>query len=297
MNIPIYVQQCQKRINSVLKKKLSSLTKEPQSLHQAMAYSLLNGGKRLRATLTYCVGELFHADPEVLDDVASAIEILHAFSLVHDDLPALDNDDLRRGVPTCHKVFGESTAILAGDALQSLAFEIISSLNPHYITPNMNLKLVKLLAITIGSKGVAGGEEMDLKMALIKHPTLSLLKRMYYLKTGCLLVTSVLAGALAAGCQNLPILYHLEKFSEYLGLAFQIHDDIIGIESDTKTLGKTQGADLALNKPIYPVVAGMKKAKAHEHLFYKKALFHLNQTGLESTQLKKIALYLIERNY
>lgn len=292
-----YLERCQHKVIKSLKRKLPSIDQEPKVLHEAMTYAVLNGGKRLRAALVYATGEALGAPLSVLDSLAAAVEIVHAFSLVHDDLPAIDNDDLRRGQPTCHRIFGEATAILAGDALQILGLELIININHKQLNDDIKLKMIALMSHSIGSYGLIGGEELDIKMLKKANPTIEDLEFMYKLKTGCLIKASVLLGALAANCQNKKITNNLGKFAENIGLAFQIHDDIIGIESDTKILGKKQGADLALNKPIYPIIAGMNKAKEMQQLYYKKAINHLHTTGIENTKLLNIANYIISRNH
>lgn len=299
MNVQNYLKRCQKRVETSLKELLPSPNRQPRPLNQAMRYAVLSGGKRLRAALIFATGESMGAKSAILGNVGAAVEMVHAYSLIHDDLPALDNDDLRRGKPTCHKAFGEATAILAGDALQSLSFEILSHLPSHDLSPKVELKMIETLTQAIGSAGMIGGEELDLEMVNQKV-SLKQLETMYRLKTGCLLEASLTLGALAANCQDKKILQNLSKFGKYIGLAFQIHDDIIGIESDTKTLGKTQGNDLALNKPVYPVVVGMARAKKKERMLYRKALSYLdklNGLGFNTDKLKAIAAYIIERSY
>lgn len=291
-----YIKQCQKRVNAALKKQLPSVTSEPRKLHKAMRYSVLNGGKRIRAAFAYATAEALGAKPAVIDPVCAAIKMIHAFSLIHDDLPALDNDDLRRGLPTCHKAFGEATAILAGDSLQSLPFEILANLPAKYLPAATKVEMIRLLANAIGSKGMIGGEEMDIEM-VAKSVTLKKIETMFQLKTGYLLTASLLLGALAANCRDKKTLFNLGKFGHYIGLAFQIHDDIIGISSSTALLGKKQGNDIAMNKPAYPVIAGMKKAQEKEKRYYKKSIEYLNKCKFNSDKIKLIAAYIIERNY
>lgn len=297
-DIQQYLRHCQQRVNKLLEQKLPSVDKEPKVLHKAMNYAVLNGGKRIRAALVYASAEAAgEASPHTLDAIAGAIEIVHASSLVHDDLPAIDNDDLRRGMPTCHRVFGEATAILTGDALQVLAFELIINLNQRYLADNTKVKIIKLFSKSIGSFGLIGGEELDTKMTDTNSVTIEQLEHIYKLKTACLIEASILFGVIAANCCDEQVLNNLKKFGEHIGLAFQIHDDIIGIESDTKTLGKKQGADLLLNKPVYPVIAGMKKAKEMQVYYYESAMAHLSASGIEKSKLIGIAEYIIARNY
>ena len=264
MDILEYIKECQTRVNTALKLYLPSPDDEPKQLHQAMCYSLFNGGKRLRACFVYGLGENLNIDPAILDRVACSVEIIHAFTLIHDDLPDLDNDDLRRGNPACHKVFGSATAILAGDALQSLAFELLSFQDiQNSITEENKLKMINILAKSIGSYGLAAGEMLDLN-SFNHELTLQELDKIYELKTGCLLVASMQLTALSANYDNPPFLKTLNDLGRVIGLAYQIHDDIIGIESNSKELGKTNSIDLINNKPIYPTLIGMSKAKLFE---------------------------------
>lgn len=235
MDIHDYMEQCRAMVNYALNEKLPPETDTPNHLHEAMRYAVLNGGKRLRSAFIFAVGDVLGANQRILSDVSAAIEMIHAFSLIHDDLPALDNDDLRRGKPTCHKVFGEATAILAGDVLQSLAFETISKIDA--VNPARVLDMIHVLAVSIGSHGMIGGEELDIEM-VDQSVDVKDVEAMYKLKTGCLISASVVLAALAADCQDSAVLSHLGKFGEDIGMAFQIHDDIIGIESDTAVLGK-----------------------------------------------------------
>lgn len=294
MKIQKYIKRCQKRVNAVLKRILPPITTPPKELHKAMRYAVLNGGKRLRSSLLYATGEALGANSNLLNQLSAAIEIMHAFSLIHDDLPALDNDDLRRGKPTCHKIFGVARAILAGDALHSLGFEILANLN-HTIPSQKKLEIIRIIAHAIGSKGMIGGEDLDLSM-VGRSTTVKKLATMYQMKTGMLLSACVQVGALAANCQNKKILNALKKFSQCIGLVFQIHDDIIGLESDTKTLGKKQGADIILKKPVYPVLIGIDKAKEKEIELYHQAIRYLEKSGIPTTHLQAITAYIIERN-
>jgi geranylgeranyl pyrophosphate synthase len=296
MNIKSYLQQCQKRVYRCLNQLLPTVRREPCALHKAMRYAVLSNGKRLRPTLIYATGEALNAQPKVLDHIAAAIEMIHVFSLIHDDLPALDNDSLRRGMPACHIAFGESTAILAGDALQTRAFEILANLDMQHIPPTTKLEMIKIVAHAVGSLGLIGGEVLDIAMEN-KIVTLDKLKTTYQLKTGALFTTSILLGALGANCHRKKVLDNLKYFSEYIGLAFQIHDDIIGIESETATLGKPQGSDAVRNKPTYPAIVGLVQAKKKTEFYYKKSLFYLDKTGIDTTKLEAVAQYIIHRHH
>lgn len=296
MNPKSYLIQCQKKVNATLDKVLPKGNIEPCDLHEAMRYAVLNGGKRVRAALVYATGEVLGAKPSLLNPIAAAMEMIHAFSLIHDDLPAIDNDDLRRGKPTCHKVFGEATAILAGDALHTYAFEMICSLPQKYLPAKMIVQMTLLLARAVGSQGLIGGEELDIKMT--NQPgMLEKIEKMYQLKTGCLIHSCVMLGALAANCEDKKTLQNLSKFGYCLGLLFQIHDDIIGIESTTQTLGKTQGKDLLLEKTIYPLLLGMDKTKQKEQALHDEALSYLKKSKINPAPLTILTDFIVDRNY
>lgn len=296
MDLQAYVMKHQIRINSVLDKCLPNTEVEPKILHQAMRYSVLNGGKRIRAIFTYAVGEALGAKPSILDKVCAAIEIIHAFSLIHDDLPALDNDDLRRGKPACHRVYGEGIAILAGDALLTLAFEILATLYQQGLNAEVQAKIMKVLTHAIGSQGMAGGEVLDI-VYTNKEITLKQLKTIYILKTSDLFGASVLMGALAAHCENKITLKNLKKFAYYLGLAFQIHDDIIDIEADSALSGKPQGSDILKNKPTFPALIGLDMAKRKEKQAFGKALAYLKKSSVNNNILMDLSNFVITRKY
>lgn len=287
-----WLESCQKRVNDVLSLTLPSEDLQPYALHKAMRYAVLNGGKRLRSAFIYAIGEALVLERDILDGISVSIELIHAFSLIHDDLPALDNDDLRRGKPTCHKVFGEATAILAGDALQSLAFERLTALP---LPAEKVLLMMRILAEATGSQGMTGGETLDILMV---NTTVSVseLEYMYKLKTSALFGAGMLLAVIAAG-NNKQIMSHINKFAENLGIAFQIHDDIIGIESDTATLGKKQQADLAANKPVYPVVAGMAEAKRRRDALLDEAMGCLAASGIGNELLEELANFAIMRSF
>lgn len=287
------------RINHFLEERLPSENSKPEPLHQAMRYSVLNGGKRIRALLTYLTGELLDADKDALDIAAAAIELIHAFSLIHDDLPALDNDDLRRGKPSCHKAFGEYTAILAGDALQSMAFELLARLRKHHSVHEKScLQMIEILSHAIGSKGMAGGEYLDLALKdLTEKEDTKILETIYKLKTSQLIFASVMFGLLVANCEDKNILLNMTHFAIYLGIAFQIHDDVIEIESDTATLGKSNTSDQDNHKPTYISLAGLEFAKKQEQLFYQRAIEHLKKTDLKVDDLINISQMVISRKF
>lgn len=268
---------------------------EPPALHQAMRYSVLGEGKRIRPVLLYATGEAFGLELKRLDGPASAVEMIHAYSLIHDDLPAMDNDELRRGRPTCHMAYDEATAMLAGDALQALAFHILAH-DPDIAANNQQrLRMIDTLAVASGSRGMAGGQAIDLA-SVGKSLNIAELETMHLRKTGALIRASAELGALSA--ENVaPALF--ERVSEYakcIGLAFQIKDDILDIEGDTATLGKPQGADIAMNKPTYPNLLGMQGAKQAAADLYAQAIECLSVFDERADTLKKIADYIVRRD-
>ncbi len=268
----------------------------PARLHAAMRYAVLGGGKRLRPTLVYATGEALGIAPTQLDGLAASVEFIHAYSLVHDDLPAMDDDDLRRGRATCHKAFDEATAILVGDALQTLAFDVLAR-DPALIQdPEQRLHMVAQLSIASGSRGMAGGQAMDL--AATGH-TLDLaeLEDLHIHKTGALIRASVLLA-----CESRPSLDRelrecLDHFAKCIGLAFQIQDDVLDVEGDTATLGKTSGADAAHDKATYPALLGLSESKARAHSLVADALESLTAFGDRAEGLRWVANYIIRRGY
>lgn len=284
----------QQRIEQVLDKVLPSDAVLPTRLHAAMRYAVLNGGKRMRPMLVYATGQALGQKLECLDHAAAAIELIHVYSLIHDDLPAMDNDDLRRGKPTCHRAYDEATAILAADALQALAFELLT-LAPSTLgtTTTQSLHMIRLLAQAAGSQGMVGGQAIDLA-SVGKLLTESELETMHRYKTGALIRASVGLGARAAHCSEVQ--YHtLDHYAACIGLAFQVQDDILDIESDTATLGKTQGADRAANKPTYPSIIGMAAAKQKLIALYDQALSALADLDERADSLREIAEFTVKR--
>ena len=267
----------------------------PLELHRAMRYAVLGGGKRLRPVLVYATGSAFDAAPEALDSSACAVEIIHAYSLVHDDLPAMDNDDVRRGRPTSHVVFGEAMAILAGDALQALAFEVLADDARLRTDAHNQVEMLRTLAAACGAHGMAGGQAFDLA-AVGKALTSAELERMHVYKTGALIRASVRLGALAAGCRDAATLAALERYGHAIGLAFQIRDDILDIEGDATTIGKTAGKDAADNKPTYPAILGMGGARAHLAEQTLAALDAVAPLGRRFAMLGGLARFVAERN-
>jgi len=276
----------------VLTRVLPREDEPPTDLHRAMRYAVLGGGKRLRPVLVHVTGQALGAAPDRLDNAAAAVEIIHAYSLVHDDLPAMDDDDLRRGRPTCHVAFGEAMAILAGDALQALAFEILAADSAH--DPRIHVEMLRTLAAACGANGMAGGQALDLA-AIGQALTPGQLERMHVYKTGALIRASVRLGALAAGCQDEIVLAALDRYGHGIGLAFQIRDDILDVESDSATLGKTAGKDLANAKPTYPTVLGMEASRAQLAQLTDQAVAALVPLGAAAGELVALARYVAER--
>ncbi|CCQ09347.1 Octaprenyl-diphosphate synthase [Pseudoalteromonas luteoviolacea B = ATCC 29581] len=265
------------------------------TLQEAMLYSLTIGGKRLRPFLVYATGELYGANENDLDVLAVAIECIHTYSLIHDDLPAMDDDDLRRGRATCHIEFDEATAILAGDALQTLAFELIS--NHQFSVPNSQvIKMLQTLTKATGFLGMAGGQAMDIA-ATGKSISLEQLETIHSLKTGALLVAAIELGALCSNDVSNEDLQLLRKYGKKIGLAFQVQDDILDIVGDTSVLGKPQGSDLELAKSTYPAHLGIAGAKAFAEQLVKQSIDALNSMSKQSESLTQLAHFIVERDH
>lgn len=284
------------RVDTALDKWLPTSSIQPSRLHEAMRYSVLNGGKRVRPLLVYLTGRTLQANLLSLDAPACAVELIHAYSLVHDDLPAMDDDDLRRGKPTCHKAFDEATAILAGDALQTLAFHVLSHDPYSQVTDKRRLEMVDTLALASGSRGMVGGQSLDME-AEYKTLNLAELENMHIHKTGALIRASVKLGALACAQVDKSVLDKLEHYAKCIGLAFQIQDDILDIESDTATLGKTQGADQAHHKSTYPSLLGLRGAKQMAQELIGQALTSLQDFDDHANPLRWVAEYVVTRQY
>jgi geranylgeranyl diphosphate synthase type II len=290
------IQFWRKRADQALEKWLPTEATLPERLHQAMRYAVLNGGKRIRPILTYATGHAVGIPPASLDAPACAVELIHAYSLVHDDLPAMDDDDLRRGKPTCHKAFDEATAILAGDALQALAFHVLAQGLATNIPAEQRLDMLNTLAIASGSRGMAGGQAIDLA-AVGKTLNVAELENMHVHKTGALIRASIKLGALCQPNIDRDILKKLDHYAKYIGLAFQIQDDILDVEGNTETLGKMQGADQALNKPTYPALLGLESARQMASELHQDALGSLEDLGSSADPLRWLADYIIQRQH
>lgn len=282
------------RIEKVLDRWLPAADKPPVRLHQAMRYAVLGGGKRLRPLLIYATGEALAVPAEHLDGPAAAVEIIHAYSLVHDDLPAMDNDDLRRGRPTCHKAFDVATAILAGDALQVLAFQILADDPGMQVPPAVRIAMIHTVAAASGSAGMAGGQAMDLAVAG-KSLDIGELELMHIHKTGALIRASVLLAAQSLPGLAADKLTALDRYAKCVGLAFQIRDDILDVEGETVTLGKKAGADSALGKPNYPSVLGMEESKRRARELHEQALAALALFGAAAEPLAWLSEYIVSR--
>lgn len=290
VTIESFIRQSRNRNQRTL---LNLLPKSSSNrLHEAMRYAVLNGGKRIRPLLMYAVGEALHIPACAIDAPAAAVELIHAYSLVHDDLPSMDDDALRRGLPTCHKAYDEATAILVGDALQALAFEALSQA-PH-LTNKQKLAMLQTLSNASGFKGMVGGQALDLaaEQQVIDVTQLELIHR---LKTGTLLSASVRLANLAKVNLELDEQTALDNFAQHIGLAFQIQDDILDVTENTAMLGKTAGHDATLQKATYPALLGLEQAQAAMTQQYDQALYCLQRFGKSAQNLHELADWLLNR--
>jgi geranylgeranyl pyrophosphate synthase len=284
----------QLRVQAVLDAVLPASTLSPQRLHAAQRYAVLSGGKRLRPLLVYCTGEALGVAADALDAPAAAVELIHSYSLVHDDLQALDDDDLRRGQPTTHRAFDEATAILAGDALQVLAFSLLARDRAAGVSFEARLKMIQILADASGTTGMAGGQALDLS-AVGRSINLEELEAMHRLKTGALIRASVLLAAACAPGLSAAEWDALDGYSQDIGLAFQIQDDILDVEGSTEDIGKTAGADAARDKPTYPSVLGLEAAKARARELKRRACDRLALFGGRADILAWLASFVVDR--
>lgn len=282
----------QERFGRVLEKRLPGEDEEPCLLHRAMRYSALAGGKRFRPVLVYATGKALGVPEESLDPIAAAIETIHAYSLIHDDLPAMDDDDLRRGHPTCHKVFGEATAILAGDALQALAFDVLACELPP--EKPSSIAVIRLIADACGSTGMAGGQAIDLD-AVGKVISVTELETMHRLKTGALIRAAVVAPCILAGHGD-SVLRSMETYGDRTGLAFQVHDDILDVTGDSAVTGKNTLADEALHKPAFPSILGLEASRHRARELRDQAVGALEQVPGDTSILAWLADYVITRD-
>lgn len=280
------------RIEAALERNLPPASENPTRLHAAMRYAVLGGGKRIRARLVYAAGHLLSADEAVLDSAAVAIELIHAYSLVHDDLPAMDDDDLRRGQPTVHVAYDEATAILVGDSLQALAFRVLANAPTDAAT---RIALVSTLADAAGSLGMCGGQQLDMD-ATARALSLSELENLHAMKTGALMRAGVRLGALTGGADN-ALLNTLDGVAADLGLAFQIRDDILDVESDAEQLGKTAGKDAAQEKSTYPALLGLPESKQRLLALAEKMKAALGPLDDRADALRAVAEFAVARAF
>jgi len=285
----------QLRTERALEKLLPAADISPQRLHQAMRYAILGGGKRVRALLAHAAGELCGADPDKVDTAAAAAEMIHAYSLVHDDLPCMDNDDLRRGKPSCHRQFDEATALLVGDSLQSLAFQVLAQPG-LYINTSRQLEMLHLLAVASGSRGMAGGQAIDLA-SIGASLTQAELKSMHIHKTGALMRAAALLGAYCAETEVRMKIAALDRYAMQIGLLFQVVDDILDTQADTATLGKTAGKDAEQNKPTYVSILGLERARILSRELHGNALAALADYPADSRRLMELANFIMLRSF
>ncbi|MFH2133799.1 MAG: polyprenyl synthetase family protein [Pseudomonadota bacterium] len=290
-----WVSTRQSQFEEALKRLLPQADVMPQRLHGAMRYSVLDGGKRVRPLLAYAAGELAGATTERVEIASAAVELIHAYSLVHDDMPCMDDDVLRRGKPTCHVEYDEATALLVGDALQSLSFQLLSE---HKLSDDANrqLQMVKLLAVASGSRGMAGGQAIDLA-SVGKQLSLPELEQMHIHKTGALIRAAILLGAYCGNALTDAQLERLDHFGKLIGLAFQVVDDVLDCEADTATLGKTAGKDADNDKPTYVSLLGLAGAKEMAQGLHREALGALGEFGEAALRLRELADFIVLRKY
>ena len=283
-----YTERVAAKLDSVL----PAASIAPQKLHDAMRYAVFNGGKRVRPLLDYAAGECLQIDEQRLDAPAASIELIHAFSLVHDDLPAMDDDDLRRGKPTVHRKYDEATAILAADALQPLAFSVLAAMPAA--TAQTRTRLVKMVADACGSLGMTGGQSLDLS-AEGRELSIAEIEQMYALKTGALIHASIVSAALLSDTASDEQLAALDAFGRSIGVAFQIKDDILDVEGETEVIGKQTGADQRLNKATYPGLVGIEAARERCDELLASALQRLDDFGENAASLRWLARFIVER--
>jgi geranylgeranyl pyrophosphate synthase len=283
-----YTERVAAKLDSVL----PAASIAPQKLHDAMRYAVFNGGKRVRPLLVYAAGECLQIDEQRLDAPAASIELIHAFSLVHDDLPAMDDDDLRRGKPTVHRKYDEATAILAADALQPLAFSVLAAMPAA--TAQTRTRLVKMVADACGSLGMTGGQSLDLS-AEGRELSIAEIEQMYALKTGALIHASIVSAALLSDTASDEQLAALDAFGRSIGVAFQIKDDILDVEGETEVIGKQTGADQRLNKATYPGLVGIEAARERCDELLASALQRLDDFGENAASLRWLARFIVER--
>jgi geranylgeranyl diphosphate synthase type II len=286
------LEQGQQMIDQALEKLLPAATQRPESIHQAMRHSVFAGGKRLRPTLCMEAARMISGKlPDGIEDLGSALEMLHTYSLIHDDLPALDNDDLRRGKPTCHVVFGEAIAILAGDALQTRAYEVLARLK---CPPDLRVKIIEEIARGTGTvDGMIGGQVKDLE-AERQKPDAETLEYIHRSKTGALITASLVSGGIYAGGSHAEV-QRLRDFGRCIGLAFQIVDDVLDVTQSSEQLGKTAGKDTASEKATYPALFGIDESLRRADALIASGCNALDSFGQRASTLKELAYYLVQR--
>jgi len=284
------------RVDAALERYLPSAETEPAVFHQAMRYSVLGSGKRMRPLLAYATGEVLGVEPARIDPIAVSIEFVHAYSLVHDDLPAMDDDDLRRGRPTTHVAYDEATAILVGDALQALAFKVLAADSAYTGEPEVQRRLVIDLAAAMGSAGMVGGQAMDLAAENCRVSP-ERLETMYALKTGCLIRAAIVMPCRCKAGIGGSDVEALDRFAEKIGLAFQVKDDLLEVEESTQVIGKNQGSDLKNAKATYPGLFGRDTARARAEMLYEDALAELDPLGSKAASLRWLSDFVVRRNH
>ncbi|TYT75384.1 polyprenyl synthetase family protein [Desulfobotulus mexicanus] len=292
-----HLEVCRRWVDLCLKECLNSLSCPSPLLHEAMSHSLMAGGKRLRPILclgaAQAISENLEQAMELCQDVACALELIHTYSLIHDDLPAMDDDDLRRGIPTCHKAFDEGTAILAGDALLTLAFDCLASSQKSVLHPGLWLNIIRAIAKAAGPAGMVGGQMLDL-VSEGKNIDYVMLERLHRLKTGALIEVSIYCGALLAGADDKQQVA-LSVYGSHLGLAFQVTDDLLDVTGDPAVMGKAAGSDAQSGKATYPSLLGVEAATELAESLVKNAIDSLDDFGHGADPLRSLAAYVLER--
>ena len=291
-----YMEACQARVNERLDFWLERQQKLAPRLVDAMRYATFNGGKRIRPVLAFAAAEAMGGNAADAVDAACALEMVHSYSLVHDDLPAMDNDALRRGQPTCHIAFDEATAILAGDALQCLAFEVLANSPLTGMTSEVRIRMLQCLSKASGTAGMAGGQALDLE-AEGKTLAIEDLEKIHRHKTGQLIRASVQMGAMISPQTNTETFRKLDAYADAIGLAFQVWDDVLDEIGDTETLGKQQGADRELNKATYPQLMGLDQAKAYAQTLNQRAQAALEGFDDKANMLRALSAYIVSRSH
>jgi len=279
-----------------LEARLPAPTTVPARLHEAMRYSVLGGGKRIRPALLFATARTLGLTEDQVEAAACAIELIHVYSLVHDDLPAMDDDDLRRGRPTCHKAFDEATAILVGDALQPLAFQLLARDSALPASPAIRIRLVDMLSEASGTFGMAGGQAIDLAVQG-QQPNIEQVEDMHARKTGAVIRASVLMAAECVPQLDAHLYAGLNDFAAAIGLAFQIQDDLLDVLGDVSILGKATGADRERDKPTHPAIIGIEASQERVNLLHREALDALEPFGDRAAPLRSLANWLLSRRY